>query len=82
LSKRVSLAKAALDLTRQSYRTDGITNDLAIARQLKNQGVSYAQFRHWVFDRAGKKCHVCAGVIDRIDISGRGLYWCARCQQM
>jgi endonuclease VIII len=82
LSKRVSLAKAALDLTRQSYRTDGITNDLAIARRLKNQGVSYAQFRHWVFDRAGKKCHVCAGVIDRIDISGRGLYWCARCQRM
>jgi endonuclease VIII len=80
--KRLSLAKAALDLTRQSYRTQGITNDIAIARRLKSEGVAYGRYRHWVFDRAGEKCHVCADVIKRIDVSGRGLYWCECCQQM
>lgn len=79
-ASRVMLANAALDLTRQSYRTRGITNDLAIARRLKRQGVSYGRYRHWVFDRAGEKCHVCATAIKRIDVSGRGLYWCERCQ--
>ena len=79
-SRRAALAAAALDLTRQSYQTRGVTNDMAIARRLKSQGASYAKYRHWVFDRAGETCHVCAGVIERIDISGRGLYWCTRCQ--
>jgi len=78
--KRLSLAKAALDLTRQSYRTEGISNDIAIARRLKSQGVSYSRYRHWVFDRAGEKCHLCEGEIERIDVSGRGLYWCKHCQ--
>jgi endonuclease VIII len=80
--KRLTLAKAALNLTRQSYRTRGITNDVAIARRLKSEGVPYGRYRHWVFDRDGEKCHVCAGVINRIDISGRGLYWCECCQPM
>lgn len=77
---RLRLAEAALDLTRQSYRTRGITNDMVIARRLKSEGVSFGQYRHWVFNRADEKCHVCANVINRIDVSGRGLYWCERCQ--
>ena len=80
-AERLRLAEAALDLTRQSYRTRGITNDLTIAHKLKKQGVSYGRYRHWVFDRDDEKCHVCAGVIARIDVSGRGLYWCEHCQK-
>ncbi len=79
-AKRLRLAEAALNLTRQSYQTHGITNDLTIAQKLKKQGVSYGRYRHWVFDRDNEKCHVCAGEIERIDVSGRGLYWCMRCQ--
>jgi endonuclease VIII len=79
-AKRLRLAEAALNLTRQSYQTRGITNDMMIVQRLKKQGVSYGRYRHWVFDRDGEKCHVCAGVIERIDVSGRGLYFCMRCQ--
>ena len=79
-ARRLRLAEAALNLTRQSYRTRGITNDIAIAQKLKSQGVAYGRYRHWVFDRVGETCHACGGVIERIDISGRGLYWCVRCQ--
>jgi endonuclease VIII len=79
-TQRLRLAEAALNLTRQSYRTRGITNDMAIAQKLKNQGVPYGRYRHWVFDREGERCHVCGDMIVRIDMSGRGLYFCMRCQ--
>lgn len=78
--QRRKLANAALDLTCQSYRTDGITNDESLARKLKARGWSYGRYRHWVFDRAGEACHVCAHMIERIDAGGRGLYWCPHCQ--
>jgi endonuclease VIII len=79
-AQRLQLAEAALNLTRQSYRTGGITNDVAIAQKLKSQGVPYGRYRHWVFDREGEKCHICGDVIERIDMTGRGLYCCMRCQ--
>lgn len=80
-AQRLSLAKAALALTRQSYRTAGITNDTGVARRLKASGLPFARYRHWVFDRANESCHRCASIISRIDVSGRGLYWCPSCQQ-
>lgn len=78
--QRRKLADAALHLTRQSYRTDGITNDEALAQKLKTRGWSYGRYRHWVFDRGGEACHVCAHVIERMEAGGRGLYWCRHCQ--
>ncbi len=79
-TQRQALARAALKLTRQSYRTAGITNDLALAKQLKDAGLPFSRYRHWVFDRAGEVCHRCGSMIARIDVSGRGLYWCRTCQ--
>ncbi len=79
-TERASLAAAALDLTRQSYQTRGVTNDLGIAQRLKTQGWRFGRYRHWVFDRDGEPCHVCQTTIQRQDIGGRGVYWCARCQ--
>ena len=75
-----ALARAALHLTRQSYRTRGITNDLALARRLKATGWSYDRYRHRVFERAGEPCHVCERPIRRIDLGGRGLFLCDHCQ--
>lgn len=77
---RNALADAAFGLTWQSYRTKGITNDLAIARAMKSAGMHFGAYRHWVFDRAGEPCHVCGTRIARQDLSGRGLYWCPSCQ--
>ena len=79
-NQRAALATAALDLTRQSYQTRGVTNDLGFAQRLKKRGWRFAQYRHWVFDRDGEPCHICAATIQRQDIGGRGLYWCLRCQ--
>lgn len=78
--QRVSLASAAYALTKQSYDTGGITNDLALAQRLKTKGLAFGRYRHWVFDRGGEACHVCGTSVERTDIGGRGVYFCPRCQ--
>lgn len=79
-AQREALARAALKLTRRSYRTRGITCDPVLAKQLKAQGLPFGQYRHWVFDRAGAPCRLCGKPIIRIDTGGRGLYLCEHCQ--
>ena len=79
-AQRVALAQTALELTRRSYRTRGITCDPVLAQQLKAQGQRFSQYRHWVFDRAGQPCHLCGYTIRRLEVSGRGLYLCEHCQ--
>ena len=80
LAQRTALARAAFELTHQSYRTKGITNDIALASRLRAAGLAFANYRHWVFDRAGDACHQCGTAIERIELAGRGLYWCRQCQ--
>jgi endonuclease-8 len=77
---RDRLAAAALDLTRQSYRTKGVTNDLERVATLKKSGLSFGRYRHHVFDRVGEPCWTCGATIVRYDVSGRGIYECPGCQ--
>lgn len=74
------LAQAALDLPRQSYRHNGITNDLALAAQLKQVGYRRREYRHWVFGRQGQPCHRCGQLIAKSTIGGRRCYVCPGCQ--
>lgn len=76
-----ALAKATVELTRQSYRTKGITNDLQLANALKASGQSYRQYRYWVFNRDGQPCRVCRTPIIREELGGRRLYYCPSCQK-
>ena len=83
-AQRHALARAALHLTRRSLRTRGITNEPTLgatsACALATQGWPYERYRHWIFDREGEACHICAGVIVREMIAGRQLFRCGRCQ--
>ena len=74
------LATACLDLTRQSYQSGGITNDLDAAQALHAQGFSRSQYRHWVFARERQPCWTCTTPIERIDCASRRLYFCPSCQ--
>ena len=73
-------ADAALAIPQQSYRHNGITNDLLLAADLKNKGVARWQYRHWVFGREGQDCYVCAGPILKESTGGRRYYYCPNCQ--
>ena len=77
---RERLADTALAVTRQAYRCRGVTNDLTRVAVLKSGGVSYARYRHHVFARAGHPCWTCETAVRRVDVSGRAVFFCPRCQ--
>lgn len=76
------LAAAALHLTRQSYRTRGITNDLQLVQTLKAQGVPRRDYRFWVFNRDQQPCYRCGTPIVKETLGGRRCYYCpGKCQE-
>jgi endonuclease-8 len=75
-----AFAEAALAIPRQSYRHNGITNDLETVAQLKDAGYRRRDYRHWVFSRSHKPCYCCGTAIDKIMIGGRRCYVCPHCQ--
>lgn len=77
----VGLAEGAIAVSRQSYITKGITNDLDIVAQLKQQGYSRQQYRFYVFNRDGKPCYVCGTPILKDIAGGRRIYYCPHCQK-
>ena len=81
IAARQRLAETALALTRQSYRTKGITNDLERAAKLKAEGMSFRGYRHHVFDREGEPCWTCGKPIVRRTAAGRSVFECPRCQR-
>lgn len=73
------LAKALIAVPQRSYRSRGI-------RRAKGMKADYLTdtpegFRFRVFDRAGKPCERCGGLVERCEAGGRRLYWCRRCQR-
>ncbi|MFO0334850.1 MAG: endonuclease VIII [Pseudomonadota bacterium] len=81
-AQKDALARASLELTRQSYRTKGITNDLDRAARLKREGLSFGRYRHHVFDREGEPCWACGTTITRSLGAGRNVFACAGCQPL
>jgi endonuclease-8 len=79
-AERKALARAIRAVSRQSYRTGGITNELARARRLAAQGLRRGEYRHHVFARAGQRCWTCGTTIRRADLGGRRIFFCPRCQ--
>ena len=77
---RKRLARAILDVSRRSYRTQGITNDPARARKAQRAGVAFEDYRFLAYGREGAPCWVCGTSIVRRDEGGRGVFHCARCQ--
>jgi len=77
---REDLARWILDVTRQSYRTGGITDCLERVADAKARGVPYRHHRHAAFARKGRPCPECGAPIQKIDVGSRRLYLCPPCQ--
>jgi len=75
------LAKAAINLTRQSYQTDGITNDLERVEQLRQAGLTFNEYRFRVFNRADEPCYICGTTIIKDEAGGRRIFYCPSCQK-
>jgi endonuclease VIII len=76
------LAQASIEVSYQSYRYKGITNDLDLANRLKAEGARYRDYRHWVFGRTNKPCYQCATPVVKEMLNNRRIYYCPQCQPL
>lgn len=74
------LARWILDVTRQSYRTAGVTACMERVARDKAAGVPRSRYRHEAFAQEGCPCAVCGGKIERTEVGSRRLYLCRICQ--
>lgn len=75
------LAENCLALIRQSYQTQGITNELKRVAHLREQGQVFEDYRFYVYRRAGQACYHCKDTIVKGRFCGRMGYICPTCQQ-
>ncbi len=80
-SQAKQLADSILRVTRQAYRTGGITNDRDRVRKLKAEGLTRSAYRHHVFTRGGLPCWTCGTEIVRQVLGGRKVFHCPECQR-
>ncbi len=74
------LAGETLKISRRSYRSNGVTVPRDLARALRADGLTYSEYRFWVFGRDGQACRTCGETIQRLNMSSRGLFVCPGCQ--
>jgi endonuclease-8 len=79
--EKAAFARAALNISRRAYRTRGVTNAPAIVRELKARRIPRRDHRHYVFGRDDEPCYVCSSDVEKLQVAGRRLYRCRRCQQ-
>ncbi len=78
--KRKLLAKSILHLSRQSYQTAGITNNLSDAKKRMKQGATFEEARFYVFRREALPCYRCGTRIEKKSLAGQPCFYCPGCQ--
>jgi endonuclease VIII len=79
-SRRRLLAEATCAIARRSYASGGITLDERREAALRDDGVPRRGRRHYVYGREERPCRVCEEPIARIELGGRHVFVCPRCQ--
>ncbi|MBT8078148.1 MAG: endonuclease VIII [Gammaproteobacteria bacterium] len=74
------LASETLRISRRSYRTRGVTVAPELATSLKSTGMTYREYRFYVFGRGGLPCHRCGSAIERRTMGSRNIFVCPGCQ--
>lgn len=74
------LSRETLRISRRSYRTRGVTTAPGLAKSLKKRGLSYGQYRFYVFARTGLPCYRCEVEIERRSMGSRNIFVCPECQ--
>ena len=76
--EKEKLFKEIKDTLEEAIKCQGSSVDQYV--QLNGEPGGYVKY-HKVYDRAGKPCLVCKTPIKRIALSGRGTYFCPKCQK-
>ena len=75
-----TLARQTLQIARRSYRTRGVTVTPSLAKTLRSGGLSFEQYRFYVFGREGLACHRCGSSVEKQTMGSRNLFTCPACQ--
>jgi endonuclease-8 len=78
--ERNRLARETLNVTQRAYLAAGVTLPPVWSARIKRDGAGRSDRRFAVFARAGKPCRSCGGRVERIEVGGRRLYVCRKCQ--
>jgi endonuclease VIII len=78
--ERRRLAQATLTLSQRAYKQAGTTITRERMRELKSQKAARRDYRHYVYGRLGRPCHLCGTKVEALALSGRRLYFCPKCQ--
>lgn len=76
-----TLARQTLRIARRSYRTRGVTVTPSLAKLLVAEGVSFQNYRFYVFGREGLPCRRCTTALERCTMGSRNLFVCPACQR-
>ena len=79
-AEKSELALISRKITERALEQNGITIDYEIAENLKLEGLTKRQYRHWVFTRDGNPCRRCGSTIIHTRVGGRRLDFCPSCQ--
>lgn len=78
--ERHDLAVATRELPRRAYVGSGVTVERSLMRTLRANGAKRREYRHYVYGREGRPCHVCGASIEAAIAAGRRVYYCPQCQ--
>jgi len=74
------LRKSIIKVLEEGIKHGGSsTKDEAYIKPTGEPGSYQQHFR--VYQRAGEKCRKCGATIKRINLGGRGTFWCSKCQK-
>lgn len=76
----LKFSESALLIAGRSYQTGGITTPDDLVKRLKSNNLKRKEYRHFLFNRENRPCHVCGSTIAKEQMSGRRIYICRNCQ--
>lgn len=76
----IRFARSSLTITHRAYRTGGITTEEELVGRLKSNGAKRREYRHYLFGRENRPCHICGEEVIKERMSGRRIYICGKCQ--
>lgn len=74
------LARDTKKICMRAYRQHGVTVTKTLADTLKAKGMSYRDYRHFVFGREHLPCYECGTDVRRGTFASRQLFFCPTCQ--
>ena len=76
----IALRDSIMSVLEEAIKHGGTSDEDEAYRQTGGEKGKHQDYLQ-VYGRAGKKCPNCSGIIKRINLGGRGTFFCPKCQK-